>query len=74
MKMRQIAAMLIPFLAAAMQAGKNSNEPQMRLQLGSYGNAQSGYHYSKNKCNRKKKSNRITMKKRLQIKHKRKAA
>lgn len=72
--MRQIAAMMIPFLAAAFKTGKNTNQPQINLQLGSYGNAQSGYHYSKNRCNRKKKSNRITMKKRLQIKHKRKAA
>lgn len=72
MKMRMLAAMLIPFLAAA-NAGNNTNQQQMSVINRMSGNSQNGYGYNKTRCNRKKKSNRITMKKRLQIKH-RKAA
>jgi hypothetical protein len=41
--------------------------------FGSMGNSQIGFNYKKKPCSRNKKSNRISMKKRLKIKHKRAA-
>jgi hypothetical protein len=63
MKMKTLALMMLPFLAAGSAVGGNTNQQQMG------GNSQNGYAYT-NAQNRKHKKNMLLVSKRTKLKHK----